>query len=264
MDYKGLALENAWDNIQKVMYCNLLTGEIVNVKNTPEEEQNGCTSSNTLKEYTRSFIATGMLHKMDVESYLHHFDLEYIKTEICRKNYRMVYSCRQRSSYGYGWFTYEFILPQSKPTEAPWVLILGKIADSDTCVMLDAMRMLSGIYHKILRIDLIKDTYEIIKIYQEEQNPEYGICTNFSEWFRNFAKRGYVHEDDLEAYLLFTEIGAMRERFKKCHKKQSLRYRRLINNEFHWVSMELMPSACYTKEHQEIMLFIRDLEDYNN
>ena len=66
--------------------------------------------------------------------------------------------------------------------------------------MQDTMHMLSITYHKILRINLTSDSYEIIKTYEEEQNPEYGISDTVSAWFRNFALRGYVHEDDLEAY----------------------------------------------------------------
>lgn len=259
MTEKELVLNALWTTMSKVIFGNIETGEIKYVKNLPEEEETGCTQAKTLGEHVRKVAAAGYVYKADVEGYLKHVELDYLQEKLREHKGSVVYSYRRKDGDVYSWFSYEIVKPKNDSSENQWFLFLGKRADSESCLMQDTMHMLSITYHKILRINLTSDSYEIIKTYEEEQNPEYGISDTVSAWFRNFALRGYVHEDDLEAYLLFTEIGSMRKRFAESKDKQELKYRRLIGKKFHWVSMYLIPSTLYAKEHEEIMLFIRDL-----
>lgn len=263
MTLKEIALDAVWGEVKKAMFCNLETGDLVYIKNLPEEEEAGCTHAKNLDEYVRNVVAGKLIHEMDVEGYQKHISLECFRSEEIAKRGGTVFSCRQKIGGSYQWFTYETKIPDRQPGDYPCVLILGKCADSDTCAMIDAMNQLSGIYRKIARIDLLEDTYEIIKTCEDNQNPDYDTASSCSEWFRSFALRGSVHEKDLEAYLLFTELGAMRKRFQKSREGQVLHYRRFTHNEFRWVSMELIPSVRYTNEHQEVMVFIRDLEELN-
>lgn len=260
MTEKELALEAVWSEMEKVIRCNILTGEIVYIKNLPEEEAAGCHLAKTMDEHVRNVVASGLVHKMDVEGYLKHVELSFLRSEIEKKSGALVYSYRRKTGEGYQWFSYEALVPKNYSDENPWLVFLGKRADSDTCAMQDAMRMLSSIYHKIVRFNLKTDTYEIIKNYEEELNPEYGICACASEWFRNFALRGFVHEDDLEQYLLFTEFGALREHFDHSKESKKLRYRRFTQGEFRLVELEFVPAFCYSKEFPEILTFIKDID----
>ena len=261
MTEKDFALEAIWNEMKKVICCNPHTGEIVFLKELPEDEDESCQKARTIDEYARRMVAGRLIHKTDVEGFLKHVDLQYVRTELQRTKGILMHSYRRKCGDSYQWYSLEMFWARAENPEDDRIVFMGKRANTDTCAMLDAMRTLSGIYHKIIRIDLQADTYEIIKTYENEQSTEYGISSNCSEWFRDFALRGYVHEEDLEAYLMFTELWALRVRFKKSREKCSLRYRRLTNNEFRWVSMELMPSISYTDEHPEKMLYIRDLEE---
>lgn len=261
MTEKEFALEAVWSGTNKVISCNPHTGEIFFLKELPADESEDCRQAKTIDEYARRMVAGGLIHKQDAESFLKHVDLQYVRTELQKTDGALVHSYRRRRGDGYQWYSLETFWARKQHPKEERIVFMGRPANTDTCAMIDAMRTLSGIYHKILRIDLKSDTYEIIKAYSSEQDTEYGISPRCSEWFRNFALRGYVHEEDLEAYLTFTELGSLREHFKKHPEKCSLRYRRLTDNVFRWVSMELLPSISYTDEHQEIMLYIRDLEE---
>ncbi len=261
MAEKEIALEAVWSETKKVICCNPHTGEIVFLKELPADENEDCRQAKSIDEYARRMVASGLIHKQDAESFLKHVDLQYVRTELQRTNGVLVHSYRRKCADGFQWYSLETFWAKAEHPEEERIVFMGRLANTDTCAMLDAMRTLSGIYNKILRIDLQNDTYEIIKTYSSEQDTEYGISPKCSEWFRDFALRGYVHEADLEAYLTFTELGSLRERFQRQPEKCSLHYRRLTDNKFQWVSMELLPSISYTDEHQEIMLYIRDLEE---
>ncbi|MCC8101877.1 MAG: GGDEF domain-containing protein [Clostridiales bacterium] len=125
----------------------------------------------------------------------------------------------------------------------------------------DAMRILAETYHKILKINLSTDTHIDIKVYQSEQNENYGYSQKISEWLREFAISGQVYEKDLDAYLRFTNGEAIKAHFKHSDECLRMRYRRWTNGSFRWVSMELLKASDYTEENQTLMLYIQDIHD---
>ena len=54
----------------------------------------------------------------------------------------------------------------------------------DDCHENEALRMLSDIYYKILKINLALDSHEDIKLIQEEKTAERGYSDTTSEWLR--------------------------------------------------------------------------------
>ncbi len=120
----------------------------------------------------------------------------------------------------------------------------------------DSLRMLFTIYQTILKINLTDDTYEEIG-----ENGEFGYFQRMSQWVRGMAKAGMIHEEDLEEYLAFMEMGLLKEHFQNSSECISCRYRLLTEEGFRWVSMELRPSVEYTDDAQIVMLYIRDIHD---
>jgi hypothetical protein len=111
----------------------------------------------------------------------------------------------------------------------------------------------------ILSINLDTDTYEIITRGDREAAAGYGMSERASEWFRNYALRGYVQESDLEQYLLFTELHALRGMCRQDREKKLLKFRRRVNQEFRWAVMEILPGEDSAEGQPQAVVTIRDL-----
>jgi hypothetical protein len=114
---------------------------------------------------------------------------------------------------------------------------------------------------KVLQMNLTEDTYRIIQVSGNTLMPEVGQPRRISEYFRKFALEGNVYEDDLEEYLLNTEIGFLKEEFKRNKNGIHFCYRRKCKEEFRWGIMDMVPAIEYTEEHQVITLYIRDIHE---
>ncbi len=250
-----------WGNILKAAKVNILTGEYTFLKTMEDEKQLGCLEADNIGDYLKLIVKNGLLHPDDAYEYLYHTDLTYLRHQIETNRKRIVYSFRRKSGQGYFWMTFEIVVPESYSHENPWVVFDWKTADTESRAMEDSIKMLSSIFHKILRIDLTHDTHEEIKVYDDEMTKDHGLSPKISEWFSGFATSGNVYEEDREGYLAFTNIDTLKKRFKLSKECIRHRYRRLTNGKFRWVMMELLPSIEYTDDNQIIMLYIRDIHD---
>lgn len=125
----------------------------------------------------------------------------------------------------------------------------------------DAINILSIKYHKVLKVNLSKDTFRIVRIYDEESQDENGFNDKMSVWLDGFIKSGYVPEDEIEGLLEFVDPVRLANEFSSGTKSLSYLYRRKVNDEFRWVKMELIPSVEYTEEDKIILLYIWDVHD---
>ena len=261
LEDRNYALNVIYDDYYKIAKVNIATGDyhFVKVSDFPDEDY--LLQAKTIGEYIRRIGNSGVVHPDDRDSYIYHTDIGYLREKLSQKRRRMVHSYRRIVNGKYIWVTLEILAPKDYSIENPWILISWKEADSEARALEDALNMLSLIFHKILKINLTKDTHEDIKVYTEEMSEEMGCSPKISEWLRRFAEYGFVHEEDKEEYLRFTDIDTLRQTFKKSRDCIRFRYRRKTDNEFRWVMMELLPSLEYTDENQIIMLYIRDIHD---
>jgi hypothetical protein len=111
----------------------------------------------------------------------------------------------------------------------------------------------------ILRIRLDTDDCEVVRMGSSEHDMGCGISEKASEWFRNYALRGYVHEDDLADYLLFTEHDAMRNWLDGDGGKKALTFRRRVDREFGKASLEILPDEEFSNEHPVALAVISPL-----
>ncbi len=125
----------------------------------------------------------------------------------------------------------------------------------------DAVRMLSFVYYKILKVNLTSDRHKVLRMNEEEATPEAGYNIQMSKWFKNFADLGMVHPEDVRDYLAFTRLDYLRRHFARGKKTAACRYRRKISGDYRWVSMELYQSAEYSDDHQVVILYVRDINE---
>lgn len=125
----------------------------------------------------------------------------------------------------------------------------------------EALMMLSGMYHEILKINLSEDSYEVLKITDTEGCGEIACDHRISQRLKRYAQTGMVHPDDVEKYLLFTDIDCMRESFREGDSYVCCHFRFLIKSEYRWVSMELVPTSEYRQDNQVVYLYIKNIHD---
>lgn len=261
MTDKEFTLATLYDDFFKIAKVNLFTGDYVFVKAVDEEADADFFGTHTIDEYTQAIVGHGLIFEDDIKDYLHHISLNYLQDKIIHRQRRLVHSFRRKWGTTYIWLTIEVTVPKTFSESQPWVIFSWKEADSETSAMEDSIRMLSSIFHKILKINLTEDTHEDIKVYSSELEPASGFANRISDWLRRFAELGNVYHADLEDYYSFTDIEHLKSQFHQHNDLLRFRYRRKTDGRFRWVSMELLPSIEYTDENQVIMLYIRDIHD---
>ncbi len=250
------------DSLIKAAKVNIVTGEFRFVKELPSEREHGCLDIDTMDDYPKMIVKNKWIYPDDEQDYLFHMRLSYLRERLKEKDTRrVVHSFRRVMGNGYNWITVCVALPPDFSDDNPWVSYTWRVSDNDSRAMEDAMCMLSGIFHKILKVNLTTDTYEPIKVYREEMTQELGHSESISQWLYRFAKTGNVHPEDMQEYLAFTNPQRLRGAFKDSREQMRLRYRRRLKNTFRWVMMTLLPSVEYTDDNQIIMMYIRDIHD---
>lgn len=127
----------------------------------------------------------------------------------------------------------------------------------------DAMEMLSGIFYRIIKINLSTDTYRTLKnISDDFRSPLDGI-KSISQRLMQYGEE-YVHEEDQEAFLEFCDSENLRKNFSEEDTERiSMSYRCRNGQEFRWVSMEIIKSTEYAKDNEVVVLYLRDINtDY--
>ncbi|MCI8373641.1 MAG: GGDEF domain-containing protein [Lachnospiraceae bacterium] len=262
MTDKEFILSVYFEDLIKVAKVNLFTGEYKFVKLIEHEKELGCLETKTINGYVDRIIENQLIHPDDVERYRFHLDLNNIRSKLFQyRREKMVYSFRRKMGEIYCWVTLEILIPKNFSQENPWIVFSWKDSDSDSRAMEDSLNILSMIFHKILKVNLTDDTYEEIKIYNEEMTEAYGFSIIFSEWLHTFAELGFVFKEDLEEYHKFTDLDYLKNHFLTSKDCVRCRYRRKINEKFRWVTLEILPGIEYTDEEQIVMLYIRDIHD---
>lgn len=122
------------------------------------------------------------------------------------------------------------------------------------------MQMISHTYHKILRVNLTQDHYEIIKIRPEDRAIGYGTDT-FSSWLGQFIYSGGIHPDDMNSFISFTHPDHIKNTLKTSQDIMTCCYRRCSGEDFRWNLMEVVPDSGSTDGDQFIFLYIKDIHD---
>lgn len=261
MSDREFLLETLLGDIMKVAKVNLVTGEYVFIKKLDTEVENRCLKARTVGQYIENVVAEGVIHPSDVPDFLRFINIEHISKQIDEGKTHFTHSYRRRFGNIYTWITFVLSVPEDYSKKNPWVIFRWEATDDDHHMLEDSLKILSTIFHKILKINITDDSFIIIKGYEDELNKKQGFNQKISGWMRDFALSGNVHEEDRAAYLKFSDIDLLRDHFKHSKEYLRCRYRRRTEGSFRWVSMELVPSIEYSDDNQVLMLYIRDIQD---
>lgn len=251
------------DNFLKLAKVNVLTGEYEFLKYDAVMKEDSFENIPNIYEYIEKQVADNLILSEYAVDYLNYSNPEYVKKRIfIDGDKRIVQSYKCKSQTGYIWITFGIVISSEASPENPWVLFYWQNADTNTTTMADALSTLSTIYYKILKVNLTNDTFQIIKTSQEERSIFASHLEKISEWWRQFGERGYVYDDDIDAYNEFTDINRLHQFFhENSNGAQSCRYRRRIDDSWRWVQLDLIPSIEYTDDSQILILYVRDIHD---
>ena len=125
----------------------------------------------------------------------------------------------------------------------------------------DAVTMLSTIFYRILKIDLEADSYEIIEQGISDPLRELYQKESISACLKDVAEKGYIHEEDYKEYTEFCSLEHLKKIFLDGSQYASLQYRRVLEGQYRWVSMEIVRSTEYREDNQQVVMYIRDIND---
>ena len=125
----------------------------------------------------------------------------------------------------------------------------------------DAVTMLSTIFYRILKIDLEADSYEIIEQGNSDPLRELYQKESISAYLKDVAEKGYIHEEDYKEYTEFCSLEHLKKIFLDGSQYASLQYRRVLEGQYRWVSMEIVRSTEYREDNQHVVMYIRDIND---
>ncbi len=122
------------------------------------------------------------------------------------------------------------------------------------------IQMISHAYHKILRVNLTQDHYEIIKTRSEDRAIGYGT-DSFSSWLGQFIYNGGIHPDDMNHFISFTRPEHIKEALDSGQEIMTCCYRRRFGEDFRWNLMEVVPDVSVSDRDQHIFLYIKDIHE---
>lgn len=96
-------------------------------------------------------------------------------------------------------------------------------------------------YRKILRIDLLQNSCNVLKLDPDGWQPKPGPL---SPQLEAFARSGAVYPDDINRFIAFIQPQQMRAAAQSGPDGKSLLYRRLTEGHFRWNLMEIIPDLA--------------------
>ncbi len=115
-------------------------------------------------------------------------------------------------------------------------------------------------YHKILRVNLTQDTYEVVKI--RTQDREFGYGTDvFSSWLGQFIYNGGIHPDDMHNFISFTRPDHLKMALENGQDVLTCCYRRRLGEDYRWNLMEVVADQSSCEEDAYILLYVKDIHD---
>ncbi len=125
----------------------------------------------------------------------------------------------------------------------------------------DAHIALISLYVKILKINVTSDTYQVVDLKQGEPVDNSIEKESISRWLLDFGKKGYIHEDDLQAYYEKTDILFLRKYFRENLSPLRVTYRRKYKDSYRLSTLEIIKANDYTDDNQSLFLYVRKDEE---
>lgn len=111
---------------------------------------------------------------------------------------------------------------------------------------------------KVTRINLTKNTFNEIKV------DGTTVCSDgnlsFSSWVDKMISENYIFLEDQELYKEKMNLSALRKYFK-TNDYYTFRYRQLVQNEYHFICLQIIKGKEYRGNSEFVYLYLNDIHD---
>nr|MCR5189210.1 GGDEF domain-containing protein [Treponema sp.] len=95
---------------------------------------------------------------------------------------------------------------------------------------------ISKSYTKIIKVNLMDETQEIIHMDYKEEVLDGSMCDKISDWWKKFVQNGYIHKDDIGIFESIANIDMIRKHFAESDSIIRARYRRRYEDGYKYVN----------------------------
>lgn len=126
--------------------------------------------------------------------------------------------------------------------------------------MMESSTILNSLYHKILFVNLTTDYFEPIQVEEKElELLEKTLHSNkLSKWIEWFSQSEFLHPDDVDYFINSASIKEMKTTMRFNDRYYKIKYRRLTNNGYTPVVIDVIKYPDYTSTNQTVLLCVRD------
>lgn len=117
-----------------------------------------------------------------------------------------------------------------------------------------ALEKFSESFYKVYLINLTKDSYEVIKVSDEEVIPP-SKC--LSKELSDIVVHKGVYDDDVERFVNLTKLEFLRDYFIDNDSFQ-IRYRRAKNGTYRWAILKMIRHPSYSDDDQILYMYVYD------
>ncbi len=116
-------------------------------------------------------------------------------------------------------------------------------------------------FHKVLRGNLTDDSFEAVKIEEEERKLLGDMPHTLSEYLGWFAGSPMIYEEDQERLRKFSALESLRKNLKNRKNMVGCSYRKKLPGGYRWHTLEIVPDFQYTDDWQSVMIYTKDVHD---
>lgn len=123
------------------------------------------------------------------------------------------------------------------------------------------IEMANHSFRKVLRGNLSDNSYEVVKMEEDELEILGELPDKLSEYLEWFAGSSMIYEEDQERLRKFSDLDSLRRNLKNGKEMTGCSYRKKLSKGYRWYTLEIVPDFQYTDDWQSVMIYAKDVHD---
>lgn len=115
---------------------------------------------------------------------------------------------------------------------------------------------------KIVKVNLITDTFNTIRMDMKETDREFGYSKRVSEWLEQWPETGMIHPDDVTLFKEKMNVENIRSVFASGQRKMNFFYRRKKGDDYCRTLVEIVGEGPFDEENQRLYISVKEIEGY--
>ena len=246
------------ENCRTLMKINSLTMKINIYKfenvisDDPDEEIDGiCLISDYMK--------SGKIFEEDLWQFERLLHIKELAQRSLDDQNTIILSYRIHRSHELIWMRLELMVPENYSTEQPYVLLFNYDLNRNEKEFFEACYTLSGQIYKIIKADLTRNNFAMIKELPSENQQSLYFLRGILSSGDTYGRDVYIHPDDLKDFRKHMDRNFLIDYFRRGSPSLIFHYRRKIGSLYRWVKLIMIPATEYNDENMIFFIYIQDV-----